>query len=403
MTEDPYVDASALAAVRDLSVDETTALLAAACEAAGSTLVDVRPRGLHDRAPRTCSRVYDVTMSVNGVERETLLVVHASERTPPGDTLQLVSGRHRVHVWRFPNDPYLPGLPAAVSRRSVRRLLDTLGVPEGEVTLRTRAYRPGRRAVVEVHVTGDATAGRALYLKVLSGDRAEQIAEIHRALDGIVPVPRVVGVDPVAGILAIEALGGQTLRSVLHRGQTLPDTTSIVALSESIAASNLASSNRPTRFADPRRHVDRLSRVLPDLARDIERVARTSHELESATVPVHGDLHDAQILVTDDRVTGLLDVDGAGPGHMARDAANLLVRIEALVDDASSDRPSGGRTWTQSLTSAYEDLVGRDDLRRARAGAWLSLATGPRRAGHSDWLAETRSRVERAIETLHGT
>ncbi len=392
----------ALVAVRDLSLADATALLTTACDATGSTLVGVRPRGVHDRAPRSCSRVYDVTMSTDGVEREVLVVVHASSRMPPGDTLQLTSGSHLAHVWRFPHDPYLPGLAAAASRRSVRDLLDTLDVPDGHVTLRTRAYRPGRRAVIEVRVSGPQGDGRALYLKVLSGRRAEQVAQIHRLLDGVVPVPRVVGVDPSSGILAMEALGGQTLRSVLHDGGTLPDPDAVVTLSEAIAASGLESSNRPARFADPTRHVARLSSVVPDLSRDIERVADAARELGTTIVPVHGDLHDAQILVTDGRITGLLDVDGAGPGHLARDAAGLLVRVESFLADSPA-HAAPVESWVSALTATYEGLVGRDVLRRARAGAWLSLATGPRRAGRPDWRAETRRRVAQAVEVLDGS
>jgi aminoglycoside phosphotransferase (APT) family kinase protein len=47
---------------------------------------------------------------------------------------------------------------------------------------------------------------------------------------------------------------------------------------------------------------------------------------------VHGDLHDAQVLLTDGAITGLLDVDGAGPGLMAEDAGNLVAHLEVLAD-----------------------------------------------------------------------
>jgi hypothetical protein len=67
-----------------------------------------------------------------------------------------------------------------------------------------------------------AYAGRILYLKVLTGDRAEELAGVHRQLTPGVPVPRVIGVAPAQGILAIEALAGLTLRAAVTSGAPLP-------------------------------------------------------------------------------------------------------------------------------------------------------------------------------------
>ena len=70
-----------------------------------------------------------------------------------------------------------------------------LGVAPGDVGLEIRAYRPARRAVVEVTLDGADATGRVLYLKVMVGDRASRLARVHRQLAAAgVPVPGVVGV-----------------------------------------------------------------------------------------------------------------------------------------------------------------------------------------------------------------
>jgi aminoglycoside phosphotransferase (APT) family kinase protein len=121
--------------------------------------------------------------------------------------------------------------------------------------------------------------------------------------------------------------------------------------------------------------------------------------LTGQLVVVHGDLHDAQVLLTDGVVTGLLDVDGAGFGLLSEDAGNLVAHIEVLADlhPAVADR---ALTYVDEVAAAYAAVVGAEDLRRATAGAWLSLATGPRRAQDPDWQEATRRRVARAVALL---
>jgi hypothetical protein len=388
-----------LRAARHLDGAEGRRILAAASEAAGVELQRARLRSVHHRARRSVSHVYEATLAVGGREREVLLVAHVDARPLPPGTFTLRAGDDEVAVWRFPHDPFLPGLPSAVHRPRVRELLDGLGAPAAEVSLRTRAYRPSRRAVVEVTIAGPAHAGRILYLKVLSGDRAEELAGVHRQLAASVPVPRVIGVAPAQGILAIQALEGLTLRAALTTGAPLPAAGELVELSQRFATSGLVSHRDPRAFADPSRHVALLRRLVPDQAAAIARVAAASTELRGPLVPVHGDLHDAQVLLTDGAITGLLDVDGAGLGMLAEDAGNLVAHLEVLADlhPAVADR---ALAYADALAAAYAAEVGADDLRRATAGAWLSLATGPQRAQDPDWQDATRRRIARAVAVL---
>ncbi|MEX0869433.1 MAG: phosphotransferase [Nitriliruptoraceae bacterium] len=384
--------ADALSLVRDLEPADVSGLLEVACAAADLELVAVTPRGLHERG-RSVSRVCAATVRGPDGQRDVLFVVHGSSDAPPDGALVLERDGLAVSVWRFPYDPLLPGLPSAVSRQRVRELLDRLGAPAGEVELQTRAYRPTRRAVIEVRIASATGTGRVVFLKVLSADRARAIAATHMQLVGVVPVPRIIGVDEGLGILAMEALAGTTLRATLAAGEHAPPVSVIAALHTAIADSGLTSTAEPRRFADPRRHVPVLSRHVPERAPDIAAAAEVAATIDGPVVPVHGDLHDGQLLIAGGRIVGLLDVDGAGDGLIANDAANLITHLEALGDDVSH-----AAAYARDLADEVTPLVGADTLRRARIGAWLALATGPSRAQVPDAARITRRRVDRALD-----
>ncbi len=384
---------------RHLEGESAHELLAAVATHAGAELRQVHLRSVHHRAGRSVSHVYETVLRIDGQDQHVLLVAHADRRPLPDGVLQLERDGDRVAVWRFPHDPYLHGLPSATDPGRVRELLDHLDVPEGDVSLHTRAYRPSRRAVVEVTIHTRDAVGRVLYLKVLAGNRADELAEIHRALCDHAPVPRVIGVAPDQGILALEALEGRTLREVLVDGHELPEVGAVVGVSRRFATRGLRTRRDPREFADPARHVSLLAGIAPEMASDVKRIAAHVAQLDGPLVGVHGDFHDGQLLVQDGDITGVLDVDGTGIGLLVQDVGNLIAHVEVVgvLWPEAADRCD---YFAQQLRGAYLDLVGSADLAVATAGAWLGLATGPHRAQEPGWPQNTRDRIERALQHL---
>jgi hypothetical protein len=395
-------EAASLTTLRSLDNAGAFALLDDATRLAGASLEQLRPRSVHERAGRSVSRVYDATLRIGEDAQQTILVMHADARGYPAGALVLERSGVEVAVWRHPHDPYLPGLASATDPERVRDLLDELAVPPGAVRVRSRTYRPARRAVVEVHLDTDDASGRILYLKLVSGRRVEAIAEVHRDLAALLPVPRLVGTSPRQGILAMEALPGRTLRAVLVEGGALPSEEAILGISELLASSGVATRQDPRRFADPRRHVAALSALIPERVGEIARLADEAARVDGPATVVHGDLHDGQLLVDEDgRISGLLDVDGVGHGLLAHDAGALVAHVTA----AGSGRPGAAAratAYADRLAAAYEERVGAQSLRRAVAGSWIGMATGPYRSQVSDWRARTSERLDRAVEALDG-
>lgn len=146
--------------------DAAGELLAAALAADGVVLHGWRRTSIH---PRGNDLSVLFTVEADGADASTFdLVVHVSSEPVPAGATILAAGGRQVHVWRVPHDPYLPGMAAALTPARVRELLDGLGAEAGPVTLTTRAYRPTRRAVVEVRI-GEQQPRSVLYLKVLGG------------------------------------------------------------------------------------------------------------------------------------------------------------------------------------------------------------------------------------------
>lgn len=378
-------------------------VLAAALEADGARLHGWAVRSVHQRGTSSVAVVYEVDLSDRGGQRrERLYVGHVTTRPVPPGAISLAVAGARIHVWRFPHDPYLPGLPAAVTPGRTARLLQRLGLDdEPDPAIRTRSYRPTRRAVVELR----AAAGRppVAYVKLLGGRdrrqvrrRTRRLVTVHERLGRTLPVPAVLEHDTDQGRAVLAALPGTSLRHVLRTGGDLPDPAELRDLLARLhELADLPDGADPDAYADVARHVDRLRRALPERREDLEHAATAAASVGGPRGTVHGDLHDGQLLVTGGTVTGVLDVDGAGTGFIAHDLGRLLAHTEAsalAVPDAA-DRITA---YVADLEEALADLVPRGDLVAAAAGAWIGLATGPLRVASASWRSETGARIDRA-------
>lgn len=372
-------------------------LLAAALQPSGGRLLSFRATQVDHQPGRRCTVGYRVRVRwPDGRTSSELLAARTGRRLPEG-ALVLDDGDDRVAVWRFPHDPLLPALPAANDPTAVGRVLQELGYGDGPVQLRLRGYRPGRRAVVEAR----SSRGR-LFLKVVRPDVVPALHQRHRELvDAGVPAPPSLGYTP-EGLLVLQTLPGVTLRRALLDGTgALPSGHQILAQLERLPA-HLAAGTPRTSWCDKAPHyASVIAAALPDRATDAtelgDRLAAESTPGPAATV--HGDLYESQLLVSGDRITGLLDVDTAGAGHRADDLACLLGHLSVLAQLDPSRAVAVNRAGAAYL-AAFERHVDPAELRRRTAAVVLSLATGPHRVQEPGWPAATRARLDLAASWL---
>ncbi|WP_242496425.1 phosphotransferase [Xylanimonas protaetiae] len=334
-------------------------LLAAALDRAGGELVDWSVRQVDHRPGTSTTVAYrgDVRWS-DGVRRETLgaSVGRPAHHSAPG-VLTLERGERRAAVWLFPDDPGLPALRTAHDEDAVAALLERFGVPAAAsrpVDLTLRAYRPTRRAVVEASAPG----GR-LYLKVLRPTKVDELRRRHDLLTAAgLPVPAVL--DSTAdGLLVLTPLDGTTMRAAVQSGRPVPSPREVLDLVERLPH-ELCTMPRRAPWSE---HADFYASLIgAALPREAGRAAALADRILDRTVgmpddaPTHGDLYEAQLLLAGGRVTGLLDVDSAGPGRRADDLACLVAHLETLSLmrgwDGPACAPSPGSTRPRSPTSS---------------------------------------------------
>ncbi len=382
-------------------------IVGAGVRAAGGDLATLHRREVLYKPGRRAVVRYAATVRwAGGLAVPETLVAIVDADGPTAGTLVVSAGDLVVGLLRYPEDPALPGLRSAVSATSMAARFD---VAAEDLGLAVRTYRPGRRAVVRVRVTGQGGGphGFERYLKIVPPAELQGLADRMALLDGHLPVPEVVGVWPEAGTIVLTAIAGRTIRDVLLAGDraavdALPDGGAILELLERLpppGAGQGGSAGHVSRgpLARTAGHAGLLSAVMPDerdrLEALVERIGMPGGT--GRVVTTHGDLHEAQLLVEGSRVVGVLDVDGAGPGRRVHDLATMLGHLVALGDAVPRRRAAIDR-WRVRLEPAFEDAVDPAELRRTTAAALVGLATGPFRVQAPAWRRQVRRRIASA-------
>ncbi|MCS6711349.1 phosphotransferase [Brachybacterium sp. EF45031] len=377
-------------------------LLRSAVVAAGGTLHRWDLDHVDHRPGRSTTALYRATVSWPRIDgagsdpRQELFgaSAHLGEpETPPhaeDRSLVMTNGDMDVRVWRYPHDPWLPYLShVCFPDAATATLQGVLGSVVGPVaSVEVIAYRPGRRAVLRADL-----AGRRVYLKVLPPGVSADMVHRHATLHATgVPAPTVLGHRD--GLVVSAELPGISLsEAVQHLGPAACRPEDLVAVLDRLPAVLVTAPARPPWSASADFYAGIVARSVPALAPRAltiaERVRAGLDEAASrvgsaALEVVHGDFYEAQVMVADGRVTGLLDVDTVGPGRRADDLACLLAHLSVLGLAAPGAREAL-RAWWPVLAAR----VDRRELQVRTAGVALSLATGPHRLQEPAWEGAT--------------
>lgn len=378
--------------------------LRALIETADGELLSFRPRQVNhqpNRATGACATVVQYGAQVrwgDGQIAKETLVMATGGRIPPKAAV-LEGDGVRVGIWRWPFDPDLPGLASAVNADAVSALLADLGMGGGTVRLTVRAYRPGRRAVIEA----SGTHGR-VFLKVVRPHRVEALNAKHRLLAQHLPVPHSYGYS-AEGILVLQALHGSSLRSALAGAAApLPPTAALEGLLDRLPLGLAGNPMSGDHLGRAVHYADVVSGCLPEVRARLDELIGRYAELDAGdhpTVAVHGDFYEGQILVDRGRVSGLLDVDTAGTGHRIDEWATMLAHLCVL--GLLHPKARRIKRYGAAVLADVETRFPATQLRPRISAAVLGLATGPFRVLLPRWPEQTRRRISLAEEWLAGT
>lgn len=395
-TDLPLARDPQLPAVAELLGPDSHHLLTAALGPSGGELLTATPNDISWWPGSSITVGYAAEVAwQDGTRRAETLVAAAGSSVPDGALLLDGGPIGTVGVWRAPFDPGLPGFAPALDPEVLAGMLRDLDVDADPHTLRTRvlSYRPGRRAVIEV----SGTSGR-IFLKVVRPHKAEGIHRRHRHLRPHVAVPESHGFSRDHGVVVLEALPGTTLREDLATDARRPGGAEVLALLDSLPEPFDGARSWGWRAAELGGVV---AASVPELAGRVgelvDRLERAEGELDPTahpTVPVHGDLHDAQLLVECGHVTGLLDIDTHAAGRRLDDLATMVGHLSTLA--LAVPHGEAVRTYARHVLDTFDATTDPAALRRAVAAVVLGLATGPFRVVEDDWRAGSEARVELA-------
>lgn len=303
-------------------------------------------------------------------------------------------------AWFHPHDPLLTGLALASDPDSVASLWGGGGTL---VDLQTVSYRPLRRAVLRAVVSGDM-GQRTLFLKVMRPGLATRLHHRHTLLAAAgVPVPAVLG-PPVADVLALEQGQGDVLATaIMADGARHIQPADVLGVLDRMPQELV---ELPRRDAWSDRIVDyghAAATALPGQAQRIRSlVEHLRRQLDTTdrgpVVPTHGDFYEANLLVSRNRISGVLDIDGAGPGHRVDDLACFLGHLAVLpaVDHRYVYVDQALRRFHTSFVAGVDPAA----LACRSSAVALSLVAGARDSGRRDWQASARQRLDIAESLL---
>ena len=314
-----------------------------------------------------------------------------------GPVLRTSAAGTPLFLWLHPHDPLLPDLPWALSPEQIGQQVFG-GADSAGVRLKVAGYRPLRRAVVQ------AAAGQSqAYVKVVLPGQADGLRQRHEILAAsAVPSPVLLPGAEGRSAVVVAALPGKPLVRELAAGTSRITAADLTGLLDALPESALALRRRPA-WAERAHAYGRAARgVLPGLEARIHQVSAGIAALVAdldpgPVVPVHGDFYEGNLLTADGRITGLLDVDGLGPGHRIDDLAAFLGHLAVLAHlSPESALPRQLDAFQGPFeTAAVQAGSSAPALNARAAGVALSLVAGAR-AGQLDRQANAERRLAAA-------
>jgi len=305
-----------------------------------------------------------------------------------------------LFLWLHPNDPLLPDLPWALSPAEIGQQVFA-GADPSLVTLGVTGYRPLRRAVVRA-----VSSGEQAYIKVVLPGLAEGLRQRHELLAASeVPAPALLPGAEGRSAVVLAPLPGTPLVRELAAGTSRITAADLTAVLDALPEPALALRRRPAWAERARAYGRAAAGVLPE---QDQRIRKISAEIQALVadldpgpvVPVHGDFYEGNLLWAEGRITGVLDVDGLGPGHRVNDLACFLGHLAVLARLSPASALPGELSAFQTAFESAAAQAGSSAaaLNARAAGAALSLVAGAR-AGQRDRQANAELRLS-AAETL---
>ena len=299
---------------------------------------------------------------------------------------------HSARVFRYPEDPHLPGLADAASAAAATKLLNqhVFTVPVRQVRVDVVRYRPGGHAVLR-HRLGRVR----FYVRVM---RPERVARLIEAAELVAPsgfvLPRLAGCWDEGGVVWLSEVPGTNVRRLIRKGDA-PDPEPILdALARLWATPSTASGRRPFSLRGAYR---RARRVFRQVLQDRDGSRRTLRHATAALDPfvkswqpsgiAHNDFYDDQMIQLPDGRLALVDFEEAGLGDPLLDVGNFLAHMRWSAHFGREAEAAASGAYHRRMRAAALERFGWDEraLNLREAVCIFRVCTNPVRHLAPDW------------------
>ena len=236
-----------------------------------------------------------------------------------------------VELYRYPDDPYLPGLKMAAVPESAHQLVGrhVLSFPGRRLWVQRIRYRPGSRAVLRHRVGKVKLYARVMRPTAVPGYlKAGELA----GHSGFV-LPRVAGHWEEGATIWLSEIPGRNMRRQIRKGY-IPDTTALLDGLEGLWNTAPPSGARPFNLPGLYYRAKRSIRnALKDDDRALKDLAGTTGQLDAfvktwqPSTLAHNDFYDDQMSVLPDGRIALVDFEETGAGDPLLDIGNYLAHL----------------------------------------------------------------------------
>ena len=313
-------------------------------------------------------------------------------------------------LFRYPDDPYLPGLRLAGSAADAQELVKQhVRIRPQRLRVEAVRYLPSTRAVLR-HIASwrRARSGSvSLFARVMAPRKMERfLAAADLALHSGFNIPQQAGCWKEGGVVWMNTVPGDTVRTLIREG-TPPDPDQFLEPLASLWSSSFDQDHvQPLNLLAGFHTTERL---LSQLLRSEEArglLQRVSEALGpfalnwQPSALAHNDFYDDQILITPEGHLALVDFEEIGPGDPLLDVGKLLAHLRRMAQ--SGNGAEACKLYRQRVRSSALARFGWEsqDLDLREAFALFRLSTGPIRRLQRSWEGRVEAGLAMVAEAL---
>ena len=306
-------------------------------------------------------------------------------------------------LFRYPNDPYLPGLAVAGDAiEASKAVFEHTSIAARRLKVEPVRYRPGHRAVLrhEVSWRRPHTSSLTLFARVMPPSHLSRYMHALSLAKGSgFCVPDPVGIWAEGGVLWTPEVQGETVRSSIKVGCP-PSAESLMDGLSKLWDTSIPTEHMGGTPLDVLGGYTMSRNLLEHVAQNdtvrtrLEAIADVLGPFAAAWRPsclAHNDFHDDQLIVTPDGQLALIDFEEVGPGDPLLDVGTILAHLHWMARFSAT--PDAFQAYREQVRSAALSNFGwsPEDLDIREAFALFRLSSGPTRQLKGKWAEQVDS------------